>query len=492
VGQLLTESVLLALAGGALGVLLAAWGLSWLRVLGSASVPRLREIAITTDVLLFTATLSLLAGVIFGLAPALRVSRVELQSHLRDAARGASGAGAMWARGRNLRRLLVAAELALSVMLLIGAGLLIRSFARLLDVPPGFNPTSLLTLELTMSGRKYADANVVIETYRRLWARIAQLPGVTASGGISALPLSQMFAWGPITVEGREPRPGEEFINVDQRFVGGDYFRTMEIPIVAGRLFNEHDTRANPRVAIADERMAEDLWPGQDPIGRRVRTGGRDSTTPWITIVGVAGRVKQYTLDADSRIAMYFPQTQIPVRAMNVVLRSGVEPESLTAAVKKAIAEIDPDLPMYRVRTMEQRVDESLARRRFSMLLLSLFAALALGLAGVGIYGVMAYLVTQGTRDLGIRLALGASPGEVLMLIVRSGMTVAVAGVAIGVAGAMVAAGFMRSLLFGVDAVDPVTFTVIPVVLTVVALAASYLPARRAARIDPVVCLRAE
>jgi predicted permease len=301
-----------------------------------------------------------------------------------------------------------------------------------------------------------------------------------------------MFAWGPITVEGREPRPGEEFINVDMRFVGGDYFRTMEIPIAAGRLFNEHDTRANPRVAIADQRMAEDLWPGQDPIGKRVRTGGRDSTTPWITIVGVAGRVKQYTLDTDSRIAMYFPQTQVPVRAMNVVLRSGVEPESLTAAVKKAIAEIDPDLPMYRVRTMEQRVDESLARRRFSMLLLSLFAALALGLASIGVYGVMAYLVTQGTRDLGIRLALGASPHAVLMLIVRSGMAVALLGVAAGVAGAALASGAMRSLLFGVDAWDPLTFTVVPALLVAIALAASYLPARRAGRIDPLVCLRSE
>ena len=492
VGQLLTESVLLALAGGTLGLVLATWGLSWLRVLGTASVPRMGEIAIDPGVLVFTFAISLAAGILFGLAPALRISRVDLQGQLKDAGRGASGAGAMWARGQGLRRLLVVAELSLSVMLLIGAGLLIRSFAHLLDVAPGFNPANLLTLELTMSGRKYGDANAVIETYRRLVERVAQVPGVAGAGAISALPLSQMFAWGPITVEGREPPPGEEFINVDQRFVAGDYFRTMEIPLIAGRMFAANDTRDQPRVAIADQRMAEDLWPGQDPVGRRVRTGGRDSKSPWITIVGVAGRVKQYTLDGDSRIAMYFPHTQFPVRGMNLVLRSDLDPASLTSAVKGAIAEIDPDLPMYRVRTMDQRVDESLARRRFAMLLLTLFAALALGLAAVGIYGVMAYLVSQGARDLGIRLALGASPREVLLLIVRGGMTTAIAGVVIGVAGAMLAAGFMRSLLFGVEPLDPVTFSAIPALLTLVALAASYLPARRAARIDPVVCLRSE
>jgi predicted permease len=463
-----------------------------MRALGQGSVPRLREIGIDLEVLLFTLGISVCSGLIFGLVPSLRVSRVDLQGQLRDAARTMAGAGALWARGQKTRRLLVVAELALSVMLLIGAGLLIRSFARLLDVPPGFNPARTLTLELSMVGRRYTDAETVIQTYRQIWDRLRAIPSVTSSGAVSALPLSQMFAWGPITVEGRAPQPGEAFINVDQRFVGGDYFETMEIPLIRGRRFNEHDSRVNPRVTIIDQRMADQLWPGQDPLGRRIKTGGADAKTPWITVVGVVGNVKQYTLDGDSRMAMYLAHAQYPVRGMNLVLRSEQPPAEATAAVRQALREIDPDLPIYRVRTMEQRVDESLARRRFAMVLLGLFATIALGLASLGIYGVMAYLVAQGTRELGIRLALGATPRQVLHLIVAGGMTVAAAGIGVGLAGAWMASGLMRTLLFGVDARDPVTFVVIPVLLAGVALVACYLPARRAMRIDPAVCLRAE
>ncbi len=280
VRQLLTESVMLALAGGAVGLVLALWGVDQMRTMGQGSVPRLREIGVDADVLVFTFAISIVSGLVFGLAPALRVSRVDLQGQLRDAARTMAGAGALWARGQQTRRLLVVAELALSVMLLVGAGLLIRSFARLLDVPPGFNPTHTLTLELSMIGRRYGDAETVIQTYRQIWERMKSLPGVSVSGAVSALPLSQMFAWGPITVEGRAAQPGEAFINVDQRFVGGDYFQAMEIPLARGRFFNEQDIRANPRVTIIEQRMAEQLWPGQDPIGRRLKTGGSDSHDP--------------------------------------------------------------------------------------------------------------------------------------------------------------------------------------------------------------------
>jgi predicted permease len=490
VGHLLTESVMVAVGGGALGMALAAVGLEFMRRLGQASVPRLGEIELNAEVLAFTMLLSIASGVIFGLAPALRVSRVDLQDQLKDSSRG-SGEGTLWSRGQSTRRLLVIGELALSVMLLIGAGLLIRSFARLVDVPPGFNPSGTLTMELAMTGGKYNDAQVAIDTYQLLWERLAVLPGVTAAGGVSALPLSQMFAWGPIQIEGRTPAAGEEFINVDQRFVGGAYFRTMEIPI-AGRLFNDLDTRANPRVAIIDRRMADTLWPGQDPIGKRVRTGLQNTTTPWITVVGVAGNVKQYTLDGESRMAMYLPHTQVPARGMNIVLRSDVDATSLTSAVKGVIAGIDPDLPVYRVKTMAARVDESLARRRFAMLLLGIFASIALLLSAIGIYGVVNYLVSQGTRELGIRLALGAAPRELLRMIIRGGMLVALSGVALGVIGAGVLSRFMKSMLFGVSATDPPTFVVIPALLAAVCLAASYLPARRASRIDPASCLRAE
>jgi putative ABC transport system permease protein len=306
--------------------------------------------------------------------------------------------------------------------------------------------------------------------------------------------LSQMFAWGPITVEGRALLPGNAYINVDQRIAGGDYFRAMGIPLRRGRLFTEQDTRTNPRVVIIDEYMAEQVWPNEDPIGKRLRSGGIDANaaSPWLTVVGVVGRVKQYTLDAESRIAMYLPHTQAPSRGMNVVIRTDRDPASLGPAVRQAVRALDPDLPIYNLRTMTERVDESLARRRFSMLLLTLFAGLALGLSAIGVYGVIAYLVSQGTRELGIRMALGATPAGILRLIVGHGMGMAAVGVCAGLMGALALTRFMSGLLFDVAPVDPMTFATVAVTLAAVALAASYLPARRAARIDPMVSLRSE
>jgi predicted permease len=492
VAQFLVESVVLALAGGVLGLLFSVWSVQWMRIFGSKSVPRLHEIAIDGRVLLFTLIVSVCAGVLFGLVPALRLSRLDVHSSLKDAGRGSSGS-ALWGRGQNMRRLLVISELALSVVLLIGAGLLIRSFAQLQRVSPGFNPDQTLTLELTMSGRKYSEAPIVRETYRQLWPRLAQLPGVTSVGGVSALPLSQMFAWGPVTVEGRIPPAGEKFLNADIRIVGGDYFQSMNIPLVAGRFFNEFDTTTSPRVTIIDEHMARQLWPDGDAVGKRIK---RDATNnpeaPWITVIGVVGRVKQYTLDADSRMAMYQPHAQASTRAMNVVLRSAADPVALTAAVRREIRAMDPDLPIYGARSMTARVDESLATRRFSMLLLTLFAALALGIASIGIYGVMAYLVNQGTRELGIRLALGATPALILRMVVSQGMTTALVGVTLGLAGAFGLTHVMQTLLFGIDAVDPLTFVVIPLLLSAIALLASWIPARRAARIDPTISLRSD
>ena len=329
VRQLLTESMVLAVAGGVVGLLLSYVCLQGIRTLGEASVPRLHEIAINWRVMLFALSVSIVAGVIFGLAPALRLSSPDLHGHLKDASRGSAGTSAVWGRGQNLRHLLVVAELALSVMLLIGAGLLIRSFSQLQQVSPGFNPANVLTLELTMTGRKYNDADAVLQAYKQLWERLSALPGVTAAGGVTALPLSQMMAWGPITVEGRTAPEGEKFINADIRSVGGDYFRAMDIPLLKGRVFSpELDTRTSPRVVVIDERLANQFWPGEDPLGRRIRTGGFDVTpdTPWMTIVGVVGGVKQDALDADSRIAYYRFQGQSPSRAMNVVVRSRTDP----------------------------------------------------------------------------------------------------------------------------------------------------------------------
>jgi predicted permease len=493
VRQLLTESVMLALGGGVLGVLFAFVSIHWVHVLGPRSVPRLNDIGIDEVALLFTALISMVSGILFGLVPALRVCLLNVYSTLKQEGRGSSGASAVWGRGNNLRRLLVVSELALCAMLLIGAGLLIRSFSRVQDVPPGFNPQNVLTFELTMSGPKYKDPEVVLSTYRELRERLERLPGVSAAGAVTSLPLSQMFAWGPVTVEGRVPPPGENFINADERMVSGDYFQAMQIPLREGRFFNEQDTAANPRVALVDEYMARQLWPHQDPVGRRLHLGGvSDSTAPWITIVGVVGRVKQYTLDSDSRIAFYLPQTQYVTRDMNVVMRSAGDSASLVAALKREILDLDGDLPLYNVVTMEQRVAESLARRRFSMLLLTLFASLALALAAIGTYGVMAYLVNQGTREIGIRIALGATPGRILSLVVSKGMTMALFGLALGLAGAFAFTRLMSKLLFGVQATDPATFAIISVMLIFIALLASYIPAQRAARVDPMVSLRYE
>ncbi|HMD07424.1 MAG TPA: ABC transporter permease, partial [Candidatus Acidoferrum sp.] len=488
--QLLTESVLLSLMGGVLGVILCLASMNLIDALGTKSIPRLADIGIDGRVLLFTLLLSIFSGILFGLAPALRVSRIDLNTTLKDANRGSSGASAVWGRGNNMRRLLVVSELALSVVLLIAAGLLIRSFARLQNVAPGFNPRNVLTFELALNGQRYGDKQTIENTYRQLWTALEQIPGAVAAGGITALPLSQAFAWTPITVEGRTPLPGEKFLNADARVVGGRYFQAMEIPLRSGRFFNAEDMGGKTPVVMIDEFMAELLWPGQDAVGKRIHMV--ESEEPWLTVVGVVGRVKHESLDSDPRIAFYLAQTQYPTRALTLVVRSHGEPSALSPAIKQELRGIDPDLPMYSVRTMDERVAESLARRRFSMLLLGLFAGAALALATIGIYGVMAFLVNQGTREIGIRMALGATRHEILKLVVVKGMALAVYGVVIGLAAALVLTRLMRSLLFGINAADPATFVAISLLLTLVALLATYFPARRAARIEPILCLRSE
>jgi predicted permease len=492
VRQLLTESLFLALCGGMTGVVFSFWSIKWIEVLGTKSIPHLYKIGLDARVLLFTLLLSVLSAVLFGLAPALRVSRLDLHAALSDASRGSAGTSSVWRRGNNMRRVLVVGELALSVVLLIGAGLLIRSFARLQNVQPGFNPRNLLTFELTLRSQRYANSQTALNTYRQLWDRFDHLPGVAFSGGITELPLTQSLAWTPITVEGRTPPAGEKFINADSHVVGGHYFQAMEIPLHAGRFFNEDDKLGNPRVVIVDERMAREFWPNEDPIGKRIHVVQLQSDDPWQTIVGVVGRVKHESLDSNPRMTFYLPQTQTPSREMTITLRSGGDPRALASAVKKELWAIDSDIPMFAVRTMTQIVDESLARRRFLMVLLGLFACVALALGVIGIYGVMAYLVNQGTRELGIRIALGASQRDILRLVIRQGMALALTGAAIGLAGALALTRLMQSLLFGVNATDALTFGSIPLLLILSALLACYVPARRAARIDPMVSLRSE
>ncbi len=490
--QLLTESLLLSLSGGALGIFICLFSMRWIHVLGIKSIPRLQGVGIDGRVLLFTLLLSVCSAVLFGLVPAWRVSRLDVNSTLKDTIRGSAGASAVWGRGNNFRRLLVVSELALCVVLLIGAGLLIRSFTRLQNVSPGFNPQGVLTFDLTMTGQRYDDKKAVLNTYRQLWDRLEHSPGAIAAGGVTSMPLSEAFAWTPITVEGRMPLPGEKFLNADERLVGGHYFEAMEIPLRRGRFFSEQDDMTKPIAVIVDEYMADQLWPGQDPIGKRIHIVQLESKDPWQTVVGVVGRVKQDSLDSNPRIAFYLAHTQFPTRAMTVAFRGRTDPAAMLAASKKELRNLDPDLPMYSVRTMEQRVNESLAQRRFSMLLLGVFASVALALATIGIYGVMAYLVNQGTRELGIRIALGASPRNILTLVVRQGMVLAFAGVMLGLAAAFLLTRLIRSLLFGVEAFDPITFAGTSFLLAIVTLLACYIPAQRAARIDPLISLRCD
>jgi predicted permease len=490
--QLLTESVFLALCGGVVGVIFAFVSIHWTHVLGPRSVPRLAEVGVRGDALLFTVFVSIVSGVLFGLAPALRVARVDLLTTLKDSDRGSAGASAMWGRGNNLRRLLVIAELAISVVVLIVAGLLLRSFIRLQNVSPGFNPGNVLTLELTLGGDKYKDAKVARAACRQMLENFERLPGAVSAGGVSSLPFSTMFAWGPVNVEGHILPPGEKFITADERIVAGRYFETMQIPLLKGRLFNDQDTEDKLHVALVDEFMAQQLWPNQDPLGKRVSFGDLAAKPEWTTVVGVVGRIKQETLDSDSRIALYLPYNQYLSRLLNVVLRTTTDPASLTSAVAHELHEVDRDLPMYRVVTMDQRMAESLSRRRFTTVLLALFAGFALALASIGVYGVMSYLVSQGTREIGIRMALGATQRAVLKLIVKQGMMLALCGVACGLLAALGVARLVSGLLFGVKATDPLTFAVIAVLLTLAALFACYIPARRAARIDPMISLRNE
>ncbi len=493
VRQLLTESILLAVCGGLLGILLALISIHWTRILGPQSVPRLNEVGIRGDALFFTLLISIGSGILFGLAPALRVARVDLLKVLKDSDRGSAGSSTMWGRGNNLRRLLVVAELSISVVVLIAAGLLLRSFIRLQHVSPGFNPSNVLTLELTMnSGKYYDNPQLVRSTYHQLWERLESLPGAVSAGGISSLPMSEMYAWGPINVEGRVPPAGEKFINTDERIASGHYFETMQIPLLKGRLFNDQDTADSPHVILVDEFMAQQLWPNQDPLGKRVSFGDLATKPEWVTVIGVVGRIKQDTLDSDSRMAFYMTQNQFISRAMNIVLRTSTDPASLASAVNHELHELDRELPVYRVLTMDQRIAGSLARRRFSTILLGVFAGLALALATIGIYGVMAYLVNQGTRELGIRMALGATQRTILSLIVTQGMKLALFGVGVGIAAAFALSRLVSGLLFGVAATDPLTFAAIAVLLVLVSLLASYIPARRAARIDPMISLRSE
>jgi predicted permease len=494
VRQLLTESVLLAGMGGAMGLLLAFAGVRLL-VGGipseiTNSLTGWKNIGINGWVLGFTLGVTLVTGLVFGLVPALHASKPDLNESLKEGGRGGSEGGGL----KRLRNLLVIFEVATALVLLIGAGLLIRSFMRLQEVDPGFRPGNVLTMQVSLPRSKYAERHQQTAFYERALEQIKALPGMESAATVNNIPMSGSSWNASFGIEGLEVPPGEANPHGDPHMISPDYFAAMGIPLLKGRFFTEQDSRDSLPVAIIDQTLADRYWPGEDPIGKRMAAffDRRDGQLVWRQIVGVVGHVKQYGLDGKSKVQYYFPQPQSPQPQMYFVMRTSTEPSALASAARGAIQSLDGDLPVYRVRNMVQVVSNSVATRRFSMFLLGIFAAVALLLAVVGIYGVISYSVAQRTHEIGIRMAMGAQSSDVLRLVLRQGLMVTIRGVIVGLGVAFVLTRLMDSLLFGVKPTDPVTFAAISLLLTATALFASYIPARRATRVDPMIALRYE
>lgn len=485
--QLLTESLLLAVLGGSLGLLLAWWGTDALVALAPKSLPRLSEVGVDWRVFGFTALMAVATGVLFGLVPAIVASKPNLNDALKESGRGTSGD----LRRHRLRSLLVVGEVALALVLLIGAGLMIRSFQKLQAVDPGFNAEKLLTMRVSLPHSRYEKNPQVVGFFRDALARIEALPGVQSAGAINYLPLTGRASATDFEIVGRpKPGPGEAPVT-DVRVADPNFFRAMGIPLLRGRTFTAHDTAESSPVLIINEELARTVFPGEDPIGKKLIIGWGPKS-PEDEIVGVVGNLKHYGLDSKPGPTIYWSHARMPYDSMTLVARTASDPNALAAAAIREIHAIDPDQPVSDVQPMEAVVFASVSESRFNVLLLAIFASLALMLAAVGIYGVMAYNVSQRTHEIGIRVALGARTGDVMSLIVGQGLLLTIAGIAIGVAGALGLTRLMASLLFGVTATDPATYAGVSLLLAIVALAATYIPARRAMKVDPIVALRCE
>ena len=494
--QLLTESLLLALAGGGLGGLIALWGVDALVALNPSYLPGADRISVDGRVMSFTLLASLLTGVLFGLAPAWHASKIDLTTALKDSGPALSeGVG-----GRRLRSALVITEIALALILLTGAALLITSFWRLRQVDPGFDLRNVLTFRLSLPYEKY-DAPQAGEFFRQLQPRLLAIPGVRAASTVFPLPLNGDESFDSIDVsldqrielEGRPLQPRER-LRIDGRTVQPDYFRAMGIRLAQGRDFTERDNKEAPKVAIINETLARRYFPNEDPLGKRIALYSVfvKDRPPLCQIIGVVGDVKHRGLSAEPRPEVYVPLAQEPFQELFVVVKTESDPLNLVGAVRAAVQTLDQAQPIYDVKTLDARLGSSLAQQRFNTLLLAIFSALALLLAAVGLYGVLSYTVAQRTHEIGIRLALGAQSSDVLKLVIKQGMQLVLIGVVIGLVGALALTRLMQGLLFGVSATDPFTFTLIALLLASIALLACYLPARRAAKVDPMVALRCE
>jgi putative ABC transport system permease protein len=483
--QLLTESVLLAFAGGAFGLLIAYQGIKMLVALSPADIPRIKEINLDFYVLGWTILISLLTGVLSGLVPALQVSKPNLNETLQEGGRG----GDPGAIGRFARSLLVIAEVALTLILLTGAGLLIKSLINLQRVNPGFNSENVLTMRLTLPSYKYSGDDTARNITSDILARVKHLPGVASAAISTALPLSTADAASSFTVEGQPPPADGSLPIANFRVVSPEYFQVLNIALLKGRVFSERDTKDVQSVAVINQTMARNVFGNEDPLGKRLFIGGEKDASE---IVGVVGDVRHGGLDQEPKPEMYVSYLQKPAASYTLAVRTKLEPASMTGAVRNEILAIDKDQPVTGVKTLNEMRAESLASLRFNTIALSIFAGIGLVLAAVGIYGVMAHSVSQRTHEIGIRMALGAQPANVLRLVLRQGMLLVLIGVGIGLAVSFALTRVMSSLLYGVTATDPLTFAFVAAALALVALLANYIPARRATKVDPLVALRDE
>jgi len=483
VRQLLVESLLLSGLGSGGGLLLAVWIGQAIRTLGATQIPRAEQISIDSRVLAFMLLLSFFTALVFGLAPAWQASRANLNEALKEGGRSAHGASR-----QRLRNALIVAEVALSLILLVGAGLLIKSFWRLQQVEPGFDPRNLLSVEIRLPQAQYGAREPSVAFYQQMLERVKTLPGVKAAAVVNHPPFSGRRTNNSFQIEGRpEPAHQTDWPRADYRTISPDYFQTMNIPVLRGRAFTERDAADAPNVAIINQGCAELYWPGEDPLGRRIKVMG-----DWMTIVGVVGDVKQSGLDFAAAPHIYVPTWQTPHLRMGLLVRTAAEPLGFVSAVRRQIQTLDRHQPIYNIHTMEELIDESVSLRRLNLLLLGAFAVIALALAAVGIYGVIAYSVMQRTPEIGIRMALGAQRRDVLQLVLTQGLKLALLGIGIGLLVALALTRWMETLLFGVRPTDPVTFCLIAVVLLCVTSLACWIPARRATQVDPLLALRCE
>jgi putative ABC transport system permease protein len=482
VRQLVTESMVIAVLGGAAGLLLAMWALSGIVTFGADLIPRAIDIGLDPIALAFTVVVTLLTGLAIGLLPALQSSGVNVLETLKDASRGSTSAG------QRLRSSLLVADVALSLVLLIAAGLLLTSFSRLQRVEPGFEPAGIFTAQLALPAQRY-NRERLISFYESLYQRLSTLPGVNGAALTDRVPLTGGQTPAPVAVQGRPVPPMSERASANRHLVSPKYFATLGIPIRAGRDFDERDNATVPHVVIVNETFARRHFPGEDPIGRTLITGMGQMPSQ---IVGVVADVRSTSLNTPPEADYFLPALQRPETFTNILIRTDATPVATAAAVREALRSVDPELPLLQPQTLDTRIAQTVANRRLALVLLASFAALALLLASLGVYSVMAHLVAFRTSEIGIRMALGASPGNVMRMVLGHGRRLTLVGIAIGIGGALGVSRLLQQVLFEVDPADPLIYVAVSAILLLVAEFASFLPARRATRIDPVIALRTE